>query len=160
MIEYQKISITINFNDGVMEDRLARSSVLHELENNLLTYFIGKNIKSTEVNITMSTEEKIRAEVIHEDGLFRIVKTRQCHALLQVRKEERNGSFIWQDLAWFSCGSEDECKLKALNEIQRLTKKHSKIKGKLPIPRGRKEVVKKVYTTEQIELLKQLIPKE
>jgi hypothetical protein len=163
MIEYQKINISINFVEGsVKEDRLPRATILSELEAHLFNLLNERGIQQKEVSITMSTEEKIRSEILYEDGLFRILKTRTCNALLQIKKEDRDGSFSWKDCAYYGCGEQDECIIKAKEEILRLMKKNAKFKKAVIKIEKRQAKEKKIrtMTPEQLALFAQLVPKD
>ena len=55
-------------------------------ENMLVELLEILGLQRNEVDVTMATVEKNISEILYEETTFRIVKTRTCKALLQVRK--------------------------------------------------------------------------
>ncbi len=102
-------------------------------ENMLVELLEILGLQRNEVDVTMATVEKNISEILYEETTFRIVKTRTCKALLQVRKsykEKKKEGYIWKDHAYFSSGTDEECLANAKDEISRLKgKRQYKRKG-------------------------------
>lgn len=125
--------------------------ILHAVEK---TLFKNYNIGDDKYNLTVVSTEKTLSEVLVEKEHFRIVRTKNCKALVQKKKTNNGKSFIWEDEAFFSQGTKKECLDKAEKELKRLSKK--KPKGKKKSGSSKK---KRSYKTQK-QKYRENIPKK
>ena len=80
-----------------------------------------KEVLGNEIEVSMVTMEKNISEVLYEDAKFRIVRTKNCKAIVQIKHEYSNNTktgFTWKDKAFFSSGTDQYCFEKAKEEIK------------------------------------------
>lgn len=139
----ERITVDIKFPDNFeIEDEYAKN-IREQIEQQVREILSAKGILQYELSAIMSSRHK--AEVLYQEGDYRIITTKASKAVLQIRVQYKKDSidgFYWKDHAWFGTGELDDFITKAKNEIDRI-----KVKGRL----GKRKI-----TTKRESYLKKL----
>ena len=149
-VKLERINIDITFPEDFEIEKDSVPKIKEELENIVDTKLRDNGI--TRFSKSSISEQKHRAEVLYLEESYRVITTKSCKALLQVKhkydKKDMKG-FYWKDHAWFSDGTDENSLKTAMKEIDRLKGKRKtgkrgtarKDKYLKNIPKGDKELL-------------------
>jgi len=148
MIKLESIKISINWKELFKTNH----EEVREIKEKISNYI--QSIIEQEVDVSMITIEKNISEILYEDVKFRVVSTKHCEAIVQIKKtykDDKKQGYTWKDYAYFSKNDKEKSFKAAMNEIRKLS-----VKRKY---KSRRSVKKQEYLENMPEADKALLRK-